>query len=106
MGDVYSARDLRLKRTVAIKILPSQFAQDPDRVRRFQLEAETLAALNHPNVAAIHALEEPAGVTFLVLEFVEGATLVDRLRRGALPPADTTAIAVQICSALSAAHDR
>ncbi|PYR67992.1 MAG: hypothetical protein DMF88_10960, partial [Acidobacteria bacterium] len=106
MGEVYRARDTRLKRTVAIKILPDAFAQDIDRIRRFQQEAETLAALTHPNIAAIHALEEANAIRFLVLEFVEGDTLADRLKQGALFPREATRLALQICGALSAAHDR
>jgi Tol biopolymer transport system component len=105
MGEVYRARDARLKRTVAIKILPAEFAADPERVQRFQLEAEALASLNHPNIAAIHTLDEANGTRFLVLEFVEGETLAERVRRGPLPPAEVVAIAVQICHALAAAHD-
>jgi serine/threonine protein kinase len=78
MGEVYRGRDLKLKRTVAIKILPPHFAEDPDRRQRFQQEAEALASLNHPNIAAIHTLEEAGGTRFLVLEFVEGETLDER----------------------------
>src|SRR6059058_125272 len=85
MGEVYRARDTKLKRDVAIKILPDEFSRDADRVSRFQREAEVLASLNHPNIAAIHSLEEADGSRFLVLELVEGATLADRLRRGPLP---------------------
>ena len=106
MGEGYRARDSKLKRTVAIKILPGEFAQDPDRVQRFQQEAEALAALNHPNIAAIHALEEANGQRFLVLEFVEGETLAERLQRGAIPPGEVVPLALQICGALAAAHDR
>src|SRR5580765_3532658 len=85
MGEVYRARDSKLKRTVAIKVLPAEFAHDPERVQRFQQEAEALAALNHPNIAAIYALEEANATPFLVLEFVEGETLAERLNRGPLP---------------------
>ncbi len=106
MGEVYRARDARLKRDVAIKILPAAFAQDPDRIRHFEHEAEALAALNHPNIAAIHTLEESNGIRFLVLELVEGETLSDRLRKGPLSANDVTAIGLQICAALSAAHDK
>ena len=106
MGEVYRARDSKLKRTVAIKVLPGELAQDPDRVQRFQQEAEALAALNHPNIAAIHALEEANGQRFLVLEFVEGETLAERLQAGALPPGEVVPLALQICGALAAAHDR
>jgi len=106
MGEVYRARDTRLKRDVAIKFLPSHLAEDPERVRRFEHEAETLAALNHPNIAAIHALEISNNVRFLVLEFVEGQTLEQRIGRAPLPEDEALAIGRQICSALAAAHDR
>src|SRR5215831_14775663 len=81
MGEVYHARDLKLKREVAIKILPEEFSRDADRVSRFQREAEVLASLNHPNIAAIHDLQELNDTRFLVLELVEGETLADRIRR-------------------------
>src|SRR5438309_9430210 len=81
MGDVYRARDTKLKREVAIKILPDEFSSDPDRMALFQREAEALAALNHPNIAAIYDLEEENQTRFLVLELVEGDTLADRLRQ-------------------------
>src|SRR5712692_6053157 len=82
MGEVYRARDTKLKREVAIKILPEEFSRDPDRVARFQREAEVLASLNHPNIGAIYDLEEAEGSRFLVLEFVEGETLAERIKRG------------------------
>src|SRR5215510_15389934 len=82
MGEVYRARDLKLKREVAIKILPEDFSRDADRIGRFQREAEVLASLNHPNIAAIHDLAEANGSTYLVLELVEGETLADRITRG------------------------
>jgi serine/threonine protein kinase len=85
MGEVYRARDSKLKREVAIKILPDEFSRDADRVARFQREAEVLASVNHPNIAAIYDLEEANNATFLVLELVEGETLADRLRRGSIP---------------------
>ena len=106
MGEVYRARDSVLKRTVAIKILPAEFAHDAERVRRLQHEAEALAALNHSNIAGIHALEECDGIRFLVLEFVEGETLAERLRGGGLPQNQVLMIGQQICAALAAAHDR
>src|SRR5262245_66562010 len=84
MGEVYRARDTKLKREVAIKVLPEEFSRDPDRVNRFQREAEVLASLNHPNIAAIYDLEEVSGSRYLVLELVEGETLADRLRHGPL----------------------
>src|ERR1700674_2354503 len=108
MGEVYRARDTKLKREVAIKILPDEFSSDPDRMARFQREAEALAALNHPNIAAmIYDLEEENQTRFLVLELVEGDTLAERLRqRGPLPVDQALKIAGQICDALEAAHDK
>src|SRR6516164_2494943 len=100
MGEVYRARDLKLKREVAIKILPGEFAQDSDRVSRFQREAEVLASLNHPNIAAIHDLEETGGTRYLVLELVEGESLADRLIRGPIPLDEAVQVAKQIVDAL------
>ena len=85
MGDVYRARDTRLKRDVALKILPDSFATDPERLARFQREAEILASLNHPHIAGIHGVEESDGIRALVLELVEGETLADRIARGPIP---------------------
>jgi Tol biopolymer transport system component len=102
MGEVYRARDTRLKRDVAIKVLPDAFAHDPDRLARFQREAELLATLNHPNIAQIHGLEDGA----LVLELVEGATLAERIAQGPLPFDEALPIAKQIADALEAAHQR
>ena len=102
MGEVYLARDTRLKREVAIKVLPDAFANDPERLARFQREAELLATLNHPNIAQIHGLEERA----LILELVDGPTLADRIEHGAIPIGETLAIARQIAEALEAAHER
>jgi serine/threonine protein kinase len=79
MGEVYRARDTKLGRDVAIKVLPDLFAEDPERIVRFEREAKLLASLNHPNIAAIHGLEESNGVRALVLELVEGPTLADRI---------------------------
>ena len=106
MGEVYRARDLKLKREVAIKILPEEFSRDADRLSRFQREAEVLASLNHPNIAAIHDLEETSGMRYLVLELVEGETLADRIVRGPIPVEEALAIAKQITEALEAAHER
>jgi Tol biopolymer transport system component/tRNA A-37 threonylcarbamoyl transferase component Bud32 len=112
MGEVYRARDTRLRRDVAIKILPEAFAGDLDRLARFQREAELLAALNHPNVACVYGVEEsrPARsghATFaIVLELVEGETLADRIRRGPIDIDEAVSIARQIADALEAAHDR
>jgi eukaryotic-like serine/threonine-protein kinase len=106
MGEVYRARDTRLGRDVAIKILPDEFSRDPDRLARFQREAEVLASLNHPNIAAIHSLEEVQDARFLVLELVEGETLAERISRGRLPVDEALHIAKGICEALEAAHEK
>src|SRR5499427_7766506 len=106
MGEVYRARDLKLKREVAIKILPEEFSRDAERVSRFQREAEVLAALNHPNIAAIHDLEETDGTRYLVLELVEGETLADRIGRGSIPVQEALDVAKYICEALEAAHEK
>jgi serine/threonine-protein kinase len=106
MGEVYCARDTRLKRDVAVKVLPDVFANDDDRLARFEREAELLAALNHPNIAAIYGIEESAGTTALVLELVAGPTLADRLAAGPLALSDVLAISRQIIDALDAAHEK
>src|SRR5262244_3927079 len=106
MGEVYRARDTKLKRDVAIKILPDEFARDPERISRFQREAELLASLNHPNIAAIYDLEELNGSRFLILEMVEGETLADRIQRGPIPVEEALKIALQIAEALEAAHEK
>jgi eukaryotic-like serine/threonine-protein kinase len=106
MGEVYRARDTRLKRDVAIKVLPDQFSRDADRVARFQREAEILASLNHSHIAAIHHLEEVADSRLLILELVEGETLAERIYRGPLPVDDSIEIAKQIAEALSVAHEK
>ena len=105
MGEVYRARDTKLRREVAIKILPHIFAHDPDRVARFQREAQVLASLNHPNIAQIYGLDDSAGLHALVLELVEGPTLEDRIARGPLNWTDALPIARQIAEALEAAHE-
>ena len=106
MGEVYRARDAKLKRDVAIKILPEEFSSDADRVGRFQREAEVLASLNHPNIAAIYDLQEANSTRFLVLELVEGETLAERIARGPIPVEETLDIAKSICEALEAAHEK
>ena len=106
MGEVYRARDTRLERDVAIKILPQMFTADPDRLARFEREARVLASLNHPSIGAIYGLEEADGLRGLVLELVEGETLADRLRRGPLPVAEALFFARQMAEALDAAHER
>ena len=105
MGQVYQATDTKLKRQVALKILPEAFSADPGRLARFQREAEVLASLNHPNIAAIYGLEEADGVRALVLELVEGPTLADRIKRGPIPLDEALPIAKQIAEALEAAHE-
>ena len=106
MGEVYRARDTRLGRDVAIKILSHAFTADPDRLARFEREARLLASLNHPNVATIHGVEESDGVLALVMEFVEGETLSDRLTRGPVPQSEALGIARQIADALDTAHGK
>ncbi len=106
MGEVFRARDAKLGREVAIKVLPEEFARDTDRVARFQREAKLLASLNHPNIAAIHGLEESGGTQFLVLELVEGETLAERLKRGSIQVEDSLKLALQIAEALAAAHEK
>ena len=106
MGEVYQAKDRKLGRDVAIKVLPEEFARDADRVARFQREAKLLASLNHPNIAAIYGLEESGGTQFLVLELVEGETLADQLRRGPIPVEESLKLALQIAEALEAAHEK
>jgi Tol biopolymer transport system component len=106
MGEVYRARDTKLKREVAIKILPDEFAHDPERVIRFQREAEVLASLNHPNIAAIYDVQEAGATRFLVLELVEGETLAGRIQGGAIPIEEALDIAKHICEALEAAHEK
>jgi eukaryotic-like serine/threonine-protein kinase len=100
MGQVYRATDTNLKRQVAIKILPPALAADHDRLARFQREAEVLGSLNHPNIAAIHGLEESGGMTALIMELVEGDDLSQRIARGAIPVDEALPIAKQIAEAL------
>ena len=106
MGEVYRATDTHLSRNVAIKVLPQAVAADGDRLARFDREARTLAALNHPNIAAIYGVEKGQGTTALVMELVEGPTLADRIMDGAIPVEETLRIARQIADALEAAHDQ
>jgi Tol biopolymer transport system component len=106
MGEVYRATDTRLKRQVALKVLPSSVTADPERLARFQREAEVLASLNHPNIASLHGLEESSGVKALVMELVEGPTLADRIAQGPVPIEEALTIARQIADALAAAHDQ
>jgi serine/threonine-protein kinase len=106
MGEVYRARDTKLGRDVALKILPDTVAQDTDRIARFKREAQVLAALNHPHIAAIYGFDEAGTTQFLVLELVEGETLADRLKRGPIPVDEAIAIARQIADALEEAHEK
>src|ERR1700676_1894175 len=102
MGEVYRARDTKLDRNVAIKVLPAALAQHPDRLARFEREAKVVAALNHPNIAAIYGLEDHA----IVMELVEGPTLAERIAAGALPLDESLKITAQIADALEAAHEK
>jgi Tol biopolymer transport system component len=106
MGEVYRARDTKLDRDVAIKVLPEAFAADPERIARFQREAKTLASLNHPHIATIHGIEESGGTHALVMELVEGEDLSQRIARGPIPIDEALAIAKQIAEALEAAHEQ
>src|SRR5262245_4319007 len=106
MGEVYRARATNLNRDVAIKVLPDVFAQDAERLARFEREAKTLAALNHPNIAHVYGLEQADGVRGLVMELVEGPTLADRIAQGAIPLAEALPIGKQIADALEAAHEQ
>ena len=106
MGEVYRARDSKLGRDVAFKVLPAAFTSDPERLARFEREARMLAALNHPHIGAIYGLEEIDGVRALVLELVEGPTLADRIAAGPTPVKEALSIARQIGEALEAAHEK
>jgi eukaryotic-like serine/threonine-protein kinase len=106
MGEVFRARDTKLGREVAIKVLPPSLAHDADRLARFEREARTLATLNHPNIAGIHGLADADGVPALVMELVEEPTLADRIAAGAIPWGEAQPIANQIADALEAAHEQ
>ncbi|MGC1477631.1 MAG: protein kinase, partial [Terriglobales bacterium] len=106
MGEVYRARDARLNRDVAVKVLPTEFSRDPDRLHRFQQEAQAVAALNHPNIMAIHDFGEHERSPYIVAELLEGETLRERLRGGALPTRKATDYAEQIARGLAAAHEK
>ena len=105
MGEVYRARDTKLYRDVALKVLPPAFTDDPDRLARFEREAKVLASLNHPNIGGIHGLEESEGIKALVLEYIEGPTLADRIAQGPIPVDEALPIAKQIAEALEAADE-
>jgi len=106
MGEVYRARDTRLRRDVAVKVLPAAFTADAERMARFEREAHLLASLNHPHIATIHGLEEADSVRALVMELVEGPTLAERLQAGAMPVEEALAIARQMTEAIEYAHER
>ena len=106
MGEVYRARDPRLQREVALKVLPDLFAADPDRMARFEREAQLLASLNHPHIAGIYGFEESGATRALVLELVAGPTLADRIAQGPIPLDEALPIARQIAEALEAAHEQ
>ena len=106
MGEVYRARDTKLGREVAIKVILDVFAADPDRIARFEREAKVLASLNHPHIAALYGMEQSSGQHFLVMELVEGQTLAERLLRGPMPVEETLPIALQIADALEGAHEK
>src|ERR1700720_2022173 len=106
MGEVYRARDTRLNRDVAVKVLPEAFSRDAERLRRFQQEAQAAAALNHPNILAVHDFGEHQGAPYIVTEFLEGETLRERLRTGALPARKAIDYAEQTTRGLAAAHEK
>ena len=106
MGEVYRARDTRLRREVAVKVLPESFTQDQDRLRRFEQEALAASALNHPNILTIHDIGSEAGSPFVVSELLEGQTLRERSRAGALPEGQAIEYAVQIANGMAAAHEK
>src|SRR5215470_7786172 len=106
MGEVYRASDIRLKREVALKILPEPFAHDSQRMARFEREAQVLASLNHMHIAHLHGFEESNGIRALVIELVEGSTLAERISKGQLPVEEAGEIAKQIAEALEYAHDK
>src|SRR3990172_5980237 len=106
MGEVYRARDTRIGREVAIKILPSSYSEDADRLRRFELEARTAGLLNHPNLLAIYDVGEEDGSPYIVSELLEGETLREKLRTGALPVRRVIEYGIQLAGGLAAAHDK
>src|SRR5512136_313550 len=106
MGEVHRARDPRLGRDVAIKVLPAEFAGDPDRLRRFEQEARAASALNHPNILVVHDIGSHEGAPYLVTELLEGETLRARLMGGVLSPGEVVELAVQVASGLAAAHEK
>src|ERR1700723_4596841 len=104
MGEVYSARDTRLDRVVAIKVLPHHLSSDPDLKQRFDREARAISSLNHPRICTLHDVGHQDGVDFLVMKYLEGESLADRLRRGPLPLKETLKIGMEVCEALDGEH--
>src|SRR5712691_5521545 len=104
MGEVYKARDTRLDRTVAVKILPSHLSENPEAKQRFDREARTISSLNHPNICTLHDVGEQDGVDYLVMEYLEGETLADRLHKGPLPVDQVLKYGIEICEGLEKAH--
>src|ERR1700681_1221809 len=104
MGEVYKARDTRLDRTVAVKILPSHLSENPEAKQRFDREARTISSLNHPNICTLHDVGEQDGVDYLVMEYLEGETLADRLRKAPLPVDQVLKYGIEICEGLEKAH--
>src|SRR5262244_2972865 len=106
MGEVYRARDTRLERTVAIKVLPAHLSSDPERRQRFEREARAVSSLSHPHICTLHDVGTQDGIDFLVMEYLEGENLADRLQKGALPLEQALEYAAQIADALDKAHRR
>ncbi len=106
MGEVYRAKDTKLGREVAIKVLPEGFSEEPERMARFEREAKVLASLNHNNIATLHGFETEADKQFLVMELVEGETLADRIKGGAIPVDEALPLFLQIAEGLEAAHEK
>ena len=106
MGIVFRARDTKLERDVAVKVLPRNLAEDPDALSRFEREAKAVAALSHPNILAIHDFGREEGTVYAAMELLEGETLRQRLQEGALPPRKAVEVALEIAAGLAAAHDR
>src|SRR6202167_1317008 len=104
MGEVYRAKDTRLDRTVAVKILPSHLSDNPEAKQRFDREARAISSLNHPNICTLHDVGHQDGIDFLVMEFLEGETLADRLRKGPLPTEQVLKYGIEICEGLERAH--
>src|ERR1700736_3490959 len=104
MGEVYRARDTRLDRTVAVKILPSHLSEDPEARQRFDREARTISSLNHPNICTLHDVGHQDGIDYLVMEYLEGQTLADRLNKGPLPIDQVLKYGAEICDGLEKAH--